>query len=166
MRYEVDAAGHRVRIEATPDGRMLVDDRVIAYDAREVVPGRHWSIVVEGRAHEVVLLGGDPPRMRIDGEEAVVVASDERTAAARRDRGLEGGGRHEIRAPMPGLLKAVHVKEGDVVDRNGPLATLEAMKMENELRAPARVKVQRVAAAAGTKVESGALIAVLMDEPA
>jgi biotin carboxyl carrier protein len=40
------------------------------------------------------------------------------------------------------------------------------MKMENELRAPARAKVQRVAAAAGAKIESGSLIAVLIDEPA
>ncbi|MBI2324853.1 MAG: biotin/lipoyl-binding protein [Chloroflexi bacterium] len=173
MRYEVDAGGHRVRIEASPDGRMLVDGRVVAYDAREIVAGRHWSLVIEGRAHEVVVLGGEPPtllggpaRMRVDGREAVVIASDERTLAARRDRALAGGGRHEIRAPMPGLLKAVHVREGDVVERNDALATLEAMKMENELRAPARSKVQRLAATAGAKIESGSLIAVLVDEPA
>ena len=145
---------------------MLVDDRVLAYDAREIVPGRHWSIVVEGRAHEVVLLGGEPPRMRVDGREAIVIAYDERAAAAGRDRALAGGGRHEVRAPMPGLLKAIHVKEGDVVDQNGALATLEAMKMENELRAPSRARVQRVTATAGTKIESGALIAVLLEEPA
>ena len=166
MRYEVDAGGRRIRIETSPDGRMLVDGRVVAYDAREVVAGRHWSLVVEGRAHEVVDLGGDPRRMWVDGREAIVAASDERTIAARRDRALAGGGRHEVRAPMPGLLKAVHVREGDVVERNGALATLEAMKMENELRSPARAKVQRLAAAPGTKVESGALIAVLVDEPA
>ena len=64
---------------------------------------------------------------------------------------------------MPGLLKSVHVSEGDVVERDAALATLEAMKMENELRAPARARVQRLGAAAGTKVESGALIAVLVD---
>jgi 3-methylcrotonyl-CoA carboxylase alpha subunit len=151
---------------------MLVEGRVVAYDAREIVPGRHWSLVVEGRAHEVVDLGGEPSilpggprRMWIDGQEAIVTASDERTLAARRDRALAGGGRHEVRAPMPGLLKAVHVREGDVVERNGALATLEAMKMENELRSPARAKVQRLAAAPGTKVEGGALIAVLVDEP-
>lgn len=165
MRYEVDAGGRHVRIEASPEGRMLVDGRVVAYDVREIAPGRHWSIVVEGRAHEVVLLGGDPPRMRVDDREATVVASDERTLAARRDRARAGGGRHEVRAPMPGLLKAVHVREGDVVEKGAALATLEAMKMENELRAPARAKVQRLAASAGAKIESGTLIAVLIDEP-
>jgi 3-methylcrotonyl-CoA carboxylase alpha subunit len=166
VRYEVDAGGRRVRIETTSEGRMLIDGRVVAYDAREIVAGVHWSLVVEGRAHEVVLLGGEPARMRVDGREIVVAAADERALAARRDRAVAGGGRHEVRAPMPGLLKAVHVREGDVVERDDALATLEAMKMENELRAPARAKVQRLAAAAGTKIESGSLIAVLIDEPA
>ena len=144
---------------------MLVDGRVVAYEARDIVPGLHWSLLIDGRAHEVVLLGGDPPRMRVDGRETTVVASDERTLAARRDRALAGGGRHEVRAPMPGLLKAVHVREGDVVERNDALATLEAMKMENELRAPARAKVRRLVVSAGTKVESGSLLLVLVDEP-
>ncbi len=163
MRYEVRIGDRVVRVESTLEGRLLVDGRVIAYDAREVAPGE-WSVVVAGRSHEVVLLGGDPPRIRADGHETTAVVTDERAVAARRDRGVATGGRREIRAPMPGLLKAVHVAEGDVVERDAALATLEAMKMENELRAPARAKVQRLLATPGTKIESGALIAVLVDE--
>ena len=172
MRYHVRAGSQGLRIETSPDGRMVVDGRVVAYDVREIVAGRHWSIVVEGTAHEVALLAGiasalpgGPARMLVDGIEATVTAADERTLAARRDRAQVGGGRHEVRAPMPGLLKAVHVSEGEVVERDAALATLEAMKMENELRAPARARVQRVAAAAGSKVESGSLIVVLVEEP-
>jgi len=164
MRYQVEVGGRRVRIETAEQDRLLVDGRVIAYEARAVDAGRIWSLVVEGRAHEVVLLGGDPPRVRIDGTETVLSITDERALAAKRDRSLAGGGRHEVRAPMAGLLKAIHVSEGDVVGPRDAIATLEAMKMENELRAPARGRVQRLAAAAGTKVESGSLIAVLVDE--
>lgn len=166
MRYEVEVAARRLRVEASPDGRLLVDDRVVAYDARDLAGARHWSIVIDGRAHEVLLLGGDPPRALVDGATVTVALADERAIAARRDRSRTIAGRHEVRAPMPGLLKAVHVAEGDVVERNAALATLEAMKMENELRAPARGRVQRLAATPGTKVESGSLIAVLVDEPA
>ncbi|MDE3112573.1 MAG: hypothetical protein KGN00_01620 [Chloroflexota bacterium] len=166
MRYEVRVGARTVHVEASPDGRLLVEGRVVAHEVREIVPARHWSVIVEGSSHEIALLGGDPPRMRVDDTEVVVTAVDERTLAARGDRASVGGARHEVRAPMPGLLKAVHVAEGDVVERNAALATLEAMKMENELRAPARGKVQRIAARAGAKVESGALIAVLVDEPA
>lgn len=163
MRYEVRVGERTIRVETSPDGRMLVEGRVIAHEAREIVPSRQWSVTIEGTSHEVAILGGD--RMQVDGIEVAVTATDERALAARRDRGAVGGGRHEVRAPMPGLLKAVHVSEGEVVERNAALATLEAMKMENELRAPARGKVQRVAARAGAKVESGALIAILVDEP-
>ncbi|OGO72625.1 MAG: hypothetical protein A3G84_06740 [Chloroflexi bacterium RIFCSPLOWO2_12_FULL_71_12] len=166
MRYEVEVAGRRMRVETSAEGRLAVDDRVVAYDARPLAGTRHWSVVVEGGAHEVVLLAGDPPRALVDGVTVTVAVSDERTLAARRDRGRTGAGRHELRAPMPGLLKAVHVAVGDVVDAGAPIATLEAMKMENELRAPARCKVQRLGPAPGTKVESGSLIAVLVDEPA
>jgi len=48
-----------------------------------------------------------------------------------------------------------------MVERNAPLMTLEAMKMENELLAPARGRVVRLAVGAGTKVEGGAMLAVL-----
>ena len=64
---------------------------------------------------------------------------------------------------MPGLLRAVHVREGDIVEREAPIVTLEAMKMENELRAPARSRVTRLDARAGEKVEGGALLAVLTE---
>jgi biotin carboxyl carrier protein len=64
---------------------------------------------------------------------------------------------------MPGLLRAVHVREGDVVEREAPIVTLEAMKMENELRAPARARVVRLDARAGEKVEGGAILAVLVE---
>jgi len=165
MRYEVRIGERVVRIESAAEGRLLIDGRIVAYDAREVAP-RQWSIVMEGGSHDVTFLGGEPPRLWVDGHETTAVVTDERAVAARRDRGVAAGGRREIRAPMPGLLKAVHVAEGEVVERDAALATLEAMKMENELRAPARGRVQRLGAAAGTKVESGALIAVLVDVPA
>ncbi|MDP9266570.1 MAG: acetyl-CoA carboxylase biotin carboxyl carrier protein subunit, partial [Chloroflexota bacterium] len=68
----------------------------------------------------------------------------------------------ELRAPMAGLLKAVHVVEGATVEQGDAIATLEAMKMENELRSPERARVAKLAVAAGTKVEGGALLAILV----
>ena len=168
MRYQIRAGAQDLRLEVSPDGRMLVGERVVAYDVHELVAGRHWSILVEGSAHEVAVLrarDAGSARMLIDGIEVLVSAVDERALATREGRASLSGGRLELRAPMPGLLKAIHVAEGDVVDRDAALVTLEAMKMENELRAPGRARVQRVAAAAGTKVESGSLILVLTDEP-
>lgn len=166
MRYEVRIGERRLAVEVGHDGRLAVDGRAVAHEAREVAAGRIWWLQLDGTAHELVHLGGDPARWSIDGREVSVEVVDERTLAAGEGRIAGGGGRHELRAPMPGLLRAVHVTEGQLVERDEPIATLEAMKMENELRSPSRARVSRIGAAAGTKVESGALVAVLVDEPA
>ncbi|MGB7655603.1 MAG: acetyl/propionyl/methylcrotonyl-CoA carboxylase subunit alpha [Novosphingobium sp.] len=62
--------------------------------------------------------------------------------------------------PMPGLLVALHVKEGDKVEAGQPLAVVEAMKMENILRAEKTATVKRVNAAQG---ESLAVDAVILE---
>jgi len=161
--YEVSVGDRRLRVETVADGRFLIDDAVVAAEAVETRRGRQWSVRIAGRSHEVTLLTSDPLRLLVDGTETTASALDERAAAASRGAGAARGGRHELRAPMPGLLKTVHVAEGDVVESGAPLMTLEAMKMENELLAPARGRVVRLAVAAGAKVEGGAMLAVLED---
>ena len=161
MIYEVGIGDRRLRVETAPDGRFLVDEKVVAAEIAELVRGRQWSIRIAGRSHEITLLTNEPMRLLVDGVEVDASAIDERAAAAARGTSAARGGRFELRAPMPGLLKSVHVNEGDVVERDAPLMTLEAMKMENELLAPARGRVVRLAVGAGTKVEGGAMLAVL-----
>lgn len=161
MIYEVSVGERRLRVDLGADGRFLVDDAAVPADATEIVRGRQWSVRIAGRSHEVTVLTHDPLRLLVDGTEIVATAVDERAATAARGASSARGGRHELRAPMPGLLKAVHVAEGDVVELGARLMTLEAMKMENELLAPARGRIVRVAVGAGTKVEGGAMLAVL-----
>jgi propionyl-CoA carboxylase alpha chain len=62
--------------------------------------------------------------------------------------------------PMPGLLVALNVKVGDMVEAGQPLAVVEAMKMENILRAEKSARVKVVNAAAG---ESLAVDAVILE---
>jgi biotin carboxyl carrier protein len=164
VRYEVTLDDRRVRVEFAESGRFTVDDRVVAADIRETVRGRQWSIMLEGESHEITVVTHDPVRLDVDGRDVRAAVVDER--ALRAGRGAAGlrAGRVELRAPMPGLLKAVHVKEGDRVEAQAPLATLEAMKMENELRAPSAGRIAKVAATAGVKVEAGAVLIVIASE--
>jgi biotin carboxyl carrier protein len=159
--YEVRVGERRLRVDLTSDGRFLIDDAVVAAETTEIVRGRQWSVRIAGRSHEATVLTTDPLRLLVDGTEVAASALDERAASAARGASVARGGRHEVRAPMPGLLKTVHVAEGDIVERDAPLMTLVAMKMENELLAPARGRVVRLAVGAGTKVEGGAMLAVL-----
>jgi len=165
VRYEVVLGDRRLAVEVDPAGRVLVDDRAVAAEVRETAPGRSWLVLLDGAAHEVVLLGRAPLRLQVGGVEVGLSAADARVLAAGRAAGGAASARVELRAPMPGLVKTVHVREGDTVEEGEAVLTLEAMKMENELRAPARARVERIAVAAGTKVEGGALLAVLVAAP-
>lgn len=69
---------------------------------------------------------------------------------------VEGEGR--ILAPMPGTLVEVHVEEGDQVDAEDPLATLEAMKMQSTIEASRSGTVLRVHAGEGDAVEGDAVL--------
>jgi propionyl-CoA carboxylase alpha chain len=60
--------------------------------------------------------------------------------------------------PMPGLLTTLHVSEGDVVEAGQPLAVVEAMKMENILRAEKTGTVKLVNAKAGDSLAVDAVI--------
>jgi biotin carboxyl carrier protein len=62
---------------------------------------------------------------------------------------------------IPGRVIAVAVAAGDAVQPGDPLLVVEAMKMQNELRAPRAGVVERVAVGAGTTVELDDLLVVL-----
>ena len=69
-------------------------------------------------------------------------------------------------APMPGLVTQVCVAVGDVVAKGDVLVVLEAMKMEQPIRAPHGGRVAELRAAAGQQVEAGVVLAVIEEEAA
>ena len=85
MRYEVALHDTRVRVEVAPDGRFLIDDRVVAAELRERETGRQWLVLIDGASHEVTLLTSDPLRLDVDGVLVAASVRDER--AVRADRG-------------------------------------------------------------------------------
>ena len=64
----------------------------------------------------------------------------------------------EILTQMPGRVVKVYVKPGDTVEEGTPLVVLEAMKMENEIKATGSGKVVEVLVSEGTPVESGTIL--------
>ncbi|MBN8293873.1 acetyl/propionyl/methylcrotonyl-CoA carboxylase subunit alpha [Rhodobacter sp. NTK016B] len=77
---------------------------------------------------------------------------------------VAGAGAGVVLAPMPGLVKAVFVSAGDMVEKGARLAILEAMKMEHTLSAGRDGKVAEILAQAGDQVEAGAALIALEDE--
>src|SRR5476649_322030 len=64
----------------------------------------------------------------------------------------------ELKAPMPGLVLKIFVSEGDAVQKGDNLFILEAMKMENIIKAPADVSIKTIKIKAGDKVEKGQVL--------
>jgi 3-methylcrotonyl-CoA carboxylase alpha subunit len=68
-----------------------------------------------------------------------------------------------VRAPMPGLVKAVRAAAGDAVRRGQPLLVLEAMKMEHMVAAPRDAVIAEIAAE-GAQVSDGTVLVRFAEE--
>jgi pyruvate carboxylase subunit B len=162
MRYVVDVDG--VHIDVALDGEdvrcqdIKARARLVEVDtspARLLTIGdRIYSVVVrrkETRGAYTLWINGD--RFEVD-------AVDERARAIRDLAGASATrtGPAPIRAPMPGLIVRVTVEPGDVVQAGQGLVVMEAMKMENELRAESGGVVRAVHAVVGRAVEKGSVL--------
>jgi len=115
--------------------------------------GRSYGLSIEGNGEEVhVTLAGHQYRLAIEDER------EHAARAAERER-LGGGG--DVTAVMPGVVVDVLVQPGDEVAEGQPLLILEAMKMQNEIAAPAAAIVEVVQVEAGTAVAAGAKLVTL-----
>ena len=165
MRYIVQVNGERVEVALGPDGVSVLGQVVHAQLADvEGTPVRQVSIGDE--VHRVVARR-HAERGRytlwIDGYRYEVEALDERTRAIRDLSAATAGaaGPAPLVAPMPGLVVRVNVEPGDEVQPGQGLVVMEAMKMENELRATTAGRVRSVLAVPGTAVEKGTLLVEL-----
>jgi biotin carboxyl carrier protein len=75
--------------------------------------------------------------------------------------GAAGSGPQRVTSPMPGKVVRVLVKPGDAVTARQGLVVVEAMKMENELRASRDGRVREVAVAEGQSVDAGTLLLIV-----
>lgn len=136
-RVELDGETLEADISTLPGSdrqHLRMDGRSLSLFARRTEPG--WAVELEGRLFEVVV---EDERTRHIRELASHVAP------------VETG--WDLRAPMPGLIVRVEVGEGQEVAEGDGLVVMEAMKMENELRADAAGRVTSVKVEAGQAVE-------------
>jgi biotin carboxyl carrier protein len=102
--------------------------------------------VIEGRSHEIVV-DRDLRWLRSNSGLHHVEVRDLETTVA---RPVSADGR--VKAPIPGLITRVLISAGDQVEAGQPILVLEAMKMENEIRAPRAGIVSRLDIAQGQGV--------------
>ena len=162
MKYfvRVDSEEHEVVLDG--EGVHLDGEDVVArVDEVDGTPVR--MVTVGDEVHRVVVRRGANRGLYtvwLDGFRFEVEALDERARAIRELSGASAGatGPAPLKAPMPGLIVRVTVQVGDTVQAGQGLVVMEAMKMENELRAQAAGKVKSIVVSPGAVVEKGALL--------
>ncbi len=152
MKYIVDVGGTRIEVEL--DGGMArVDGGTAMPPLRLVTIGNEVHRVLARREGE-----RGSYSLGIDSRRFTVLALDERARAIRDMLAATAvaTGPRPLVAPMPGLIIRVTVAVGDEVEAGQSVIAMEAMKMENELRAPGAGRVKAVHVTPGTAVEKGA----------
>jgi biotin carboxyl carrier protein len=143
------------------DGRALEIDSEQLGNVRQVEPGV-YSVLLEGASFEVRILPSSQGGLTamVAGRRFSVEVSDPRDAS-RVSRASIGSGRQNVTAPMPGKVVRVLVAAGDVVEAAQGLVVVEAMKMQNELKAARPGRVVEIRARDGETVGAGDVLLVL-----
>jgi biotin carboxyl carrier protein len=134
---------------------MKNDQPLEAVDIVEVEPGT-YSVIRQGRSFSVVFDGAD---FVIDGVR-VAVPADPRDWKGNAE-GVDAGGPQRITAPMPGRVVSVLVAKGELVEAGAGIVIVEAMKMQNEMKAARAGKVVSIRVKEGATVGAGEVLATI-----
>ncbi|HKC55194.1 MAG TPA: biotin/lipoyl-containing protein [Vicinamibacterales bacterium] len=176
----IDAGGRRREVEVVRVGDtclVSIDGRDVEVDVKDIdgtlsllIGTKSYEISVGPPADGTVMVHVDGVPVEVTVSPSGSVAAAPRSAGAgsvrpatgRAAAGASGaGGPQQVKAPMPGKIVKLLVKPGDRVEPRQGLVVIEAMKMENELRAKAAGTVVEVRAVEGASVEAGAILVIL-----
>jgi acetyl/propionyl-CoA carboxylase alpha subunit len=155
---EISTDNHRLSVEIAETAgvrRVTVDGEEVPYDW-VLLPDGHCSLILGGFVYDFII--------DFSGETCSVVGREGsytlRVADARRlihQREVEEGqaGLQRLTADMPGKVVRVLVKDGDSVAYDQGLLVLEAMKMQNEIRAPKSGTIREIGVTPGKTVNTG-----------
>jgi biotin carboxyl carrier protein len=173
-KYTVTVDGDVFEIEVGSDGQTWVNNVPYEVDLRHVGGDGEYSLLLDNQSYEVHVAGSE------SGEPRVVVGGRPYRARLRRGHRFTGGctsqgppdfpgwrearpapSMVEIRAPLPGLLVEMRVREGEYVQGQDVVAVLESMKMNLELRAPRSGVVRQLVVASGRRIAQDDVLVIL-----
>ncbi len=152
----------RMDAEKTADGLLLNGERFTPDVVR--IHDNRFHVIHGNQSYEAEVVQADPVAksftFKINGTRYRVSVQD------RFDQLLEqmgmgngtAGQVKDLKAPMPGLILSVAVAEGQEVKKGDPLLILEAMKMENVIKAPADATVKAIRVRTGDSVEKNQVL--------
>ena len=144
----IDSATHPIKVKI--DGQPVETFYSTRADNSQI------QLLMNNRSYdvEVAKQNGDFS-VFIYGREFSLYAEDKRLAEIRKVAGMGGGAesRRELAAPMPGLVTKILKRPGDLVTRGESIIIVEAMKMENEIKALIDGTIKEIKVSEGQSID-------------
>ncbi len=150
MKYSVQIEGKTYQVEiAEEDGhiRVTLDGNLVQADSVRIAGKNFASFLFNNRSLDLEFSKNEEKvSVFLNGKRYECLLEDERTQRLKRLGVLKIDTKKEnqLKSPMPGLVTGIQVKEGDLVVTGQGVIIVEAMKMENELKAKHDGKVKEI----------------------
>jgi biotin carboxyl carrier protein len=154
MKLDLIIDGRDERIELTPGKFRLGSAEERAVSVEEPQPGV-YSVLLDGRSYDARVENGV---VTVCGRRFEIEVRDPRRWSRQSAAGAHGGVQN-VAAPMPGKVVRVLVAVGDTVEAGQGIVVVEAMKMQNEMKAARAGKIASLSAKVGATVTAGEVLA-------
>jgi biotin carboxyl carrier protein len=161
MKYLTNIGERTYIVDINQDGEVLLDGERRALDLRSIDDAGLYSLLLDNKSFEALIEEGDGEyRVLINGVLYHVQVADERSKRLAEAAGAFSptSGEINVKSPMPGLIVAIPVSEGQDVKKGQVVAVLESMKMENELKAPRDGTIHSIKVQSRQAVEQGQVL--------
>lgn len=168
MKYFAKSSDKEYVIEVikNTDGTLSVylGDKPVQIDLSKIGDGNFFSLLRDGKSYQLfVEQKAHGYIVTVNGRKHIVALEDEKSRMVRKviKSDAQKQGQVELKSPMPGLVVKINVEEGQKVERNDSLLIIEAMKMENEIRASSSGIVKKILAKDGDSVEKDTALMII-----
>lgn len=156
MKYVTTVDGKEFTVEIVDEKHIRINERLLDVDFESISGQPVYSLLMGGKSYEAYVSPDDEQwEVLLRGRLYQAEVQDEREKRLRSAGGASAaeGGEFQMKAPMPGLVVAIPVEDGQEIKKGQVLLILESMKMQNELKAPRDGIIQRIKVKAGETVE-------------
>ena len=159
MKFEINGGGKALQVDfQAQDDKLIIRSKTgeLDFEAVRVQPGI-YSVLMNNRSFVVGVCSGCDQIVNVNGTPLIMELLD---AVHLHLRDLGWNAKQEVKAGLvsaqiPGLITRIFHNVGDEVVEGEPIFLMEAMKMENEIKAPVSGKILKISVEVGQTVDKG-----------